>query len=438
MATTTETEKVNPEPAETNRLSDDRRSRAVSAVSSPTPPPPAAPTTAPPTVPASTVPASTVPTSTVPAEAQPAAPAATVPPPTRSHRQSKASRQTQTPYQPYPYPHVSQSTPGYYDSLATPYDKEWLRVKFVLTILSILLCIILLAFAIVMASPGSPSVYRDYVALWAVPFTVVIIAWDFTEIITVCTCGSRITPGAAAGGVRVRRGIHPGAHVGVDLIIWLAGVFCIFIATLQMVSGEDRIQDCAEYLSRSNTSSWYYRRCSQAEYDFLLRGNYLGLLRATVAFVCLITAVHFFIFVRACIETHQYNTTRRIVVIPQQMYYGGQPQGMMPYPGANMYQMPPPQAPIVRPYGAPILNEKQAMAQLRAQRHQQHEQQQAYDSVAGFYAPPLPPRKSDVPPTAARNSVSPPPVVASSSTQQPAVASSSTQPPPPVVEASRI
>jgi len=48
---------------------------------------------------------------------------------------------------------------------------------------------------------------------------IVIIIWDFAEFITLCA--------------RKGRGIHPGAHVGVELILWIV---CIVISGLSFIA----------------------------------------------------------------------------------------------------------------------------------------------------------------------------------------------------------
>ena len=411
------------ERAETRGTSEERRrSKAVSAVSSVSPPPTNAPAQAPPPIPQSRpVPAP------APAVAQEKEPHPHSHP--HPHPLPRAPHHPHQSYLPNPYPYGSLPYTGHTARampLVVPYDKTWMQVKLTLTAFSVLFCIILLTLACIIAATSlDPITLSSVTGYWAIPFTLIVLFWNFAEFLTVCACGTRGVPeGAASTGVRVRRGIHPGAHVGVDLIIWLIGIICILAATVVLTEADDQRQDCQRRTAGNRDYSYY--SCNKAILQFLNSSNYIPMLRAITAFVCLITAIHFVIFCRACVETHERNRQRRVLIVPQPMYYGGAPQGMMPYPGPNTYQMLPPQTPVARGnHGGPVVNEKKTLPQLP------QPQQGNYSDLAGFYAPPAQTRTRDFAqnPVVPQDRVASSPTEASASTsQQPTVASSSRQP----------
>lgn len=102
------------------------------------------------------------------------------------------------------------------------------------------------------------------------------ILWTMAEFLVLCAS-------------KERRGIHPGAHVGLHLIIALVtGLGAAFAGWFTV-----------EY-------SYDY------DYDFdMLPGFINGLLRSLFALSILLLIIHFFLFVRACVETHAVNSTNK-------------------------------------------------------------------------------------------------------------------------------
>ena len=96
---------------------------------------------------------------------------------------------------------------------------------------------------------------------------------------------------------REQRGIHPGAHVALHLIIWLlAAVTVGFLGFYISYS----------YGSDTGTSEYF----APTGFKILL------IERTLLAFSCLLLLTHFILFVRACIETHQYNMYGSTVYVP--------------------------------------------------------------------------------------------------------------------------
>lgn len=71
-------------------------------------------------------------------------------------------------------------------------------------------------------------------------------------------------------------------------------------------------------------------------YDIDTDEQYAALEAAILAFLCILLIVHFTLFVRACVETHQYNSVSRTVYVPISMV----PQTYNYYPVAPQQQQP--------------------------------------------------------------------------------------------------
>ena len=134
---------------------------------------------------------------------------------------------------------------------------------------------------------------------------------------------------------RERRGMHPGAHVGVQLIIVLlaslgAGICGVFAVEF----------------------TGFFEQGTEL-YSILA-----SLMRALFAFAIILWIMHFFLFIRACVETHIVNSTnkaRRItyvrVPVPVPMPMDQiPPQHMV----AGQHPMPPQQNIMYNGYYAPV------------------------------------------------------------------------------------
>ncbi|RYO95547.1 hypothetical protein DL764_007669 [Monosporascus ibericus] len=105
--------------------------------------------------------------------------------------------------------------------------------------------------------------------------------WALAEFITIFVRTSR-------SGLRLT-GIPPGAHVAVDLLLWLTSL--VFVALLSV------------WLIYILQSAWYF---------IGLTGAQMGIALAALCLQFAMTGLHFTLFVRACIETERRNSERRI------------------------------------------------------------------------------------------------------------------------------
>lgn len=157
-------------------------------------------------------------------------------------------------------------------------------MKIGLTIASLVFCIVLLGLSVAISiGPGYDA--WNITIYWIGPLIAIAGCWDIAELITLFGCGKR-------HGGEFRRGIHPGAHVGVNLIIWLVGIVCIFLSVVAYITARSQIRSCQdEQNSDSSYYSYYYYYCDDDEYSLLSSGLYLPAIQAIEAFVALLTYV---------------------------------------------------------------------------------------------------------------------------------------------------
>ncbi|KAK6844165.1 hypothetical protein PG995_014275 [Apiospora arundinis] len=268
-----------------------------------------------------------------------------------------------------------------------PFDKKWYWAKLALTLASVLFSVILLGLGLGISLRPTDTFYTGTYAWVIVPVVVVCIIWDLAELITLFTCGrhrkgdQQQPQQEGQKQSTARDGIHPGAHVGVDLVLWLAGIFVVlFTISGSVLDGYSYRYECEEFAKGGPNyySTSYYEKFCSPSYLNDLDNFYKPAARAISAFACLLTLTHFVIFVRACIETNLRNRMRGpVVMVPtshMSMYIvpGQQQAGMMP--------MMPPQSHYMAPghQGSAPMNEKAAAGA--------HPQTNTAPSE-GFYAP---------------------------------------------------
>lgn len=155
-------------------------------------------------------------------------------------------------------------------------------------------------------------------------------------------------------------GIHPGAHVGVCLVIWMiasvtGGMLCTYVA---LYNGYEDDEGCEFTTTDGQGNVTTYNNC--APLDPAPKGKIVG----SAVITCIIFAINFGLFIDACIRTHRRNTAakRPIMVIAQPQNWPAASQGwqpMMPQNGtsAESVQMQAPAAaakePVIREYYAP-------------------------------------------------------------------------------------
>ncbi|KZL85055.1 hypothetical protein CI238_09711 [Colletotrichum incanum] len=154
--------------------------------------------------------------------------------------------------------------------------------------------------AIVIGITAHTSIYLGYWSPYLLWFSAIpaafAVCWDVSELITIC----------ARGG---RKGIHPGAHVGLHLIFWPLFATAVACESLQL------------YFAGYGT-----------------RGVIATEQHVALAFTCLLLLNHFTLFVRACVDTHRRNTRPPIYMVPINM-----PAPMAPAGSYAPYPFPPQQ-----------------------------------------------------------------------------------------------
>ncbi|KAK4110132.1 hypothetical protein N656DRAFT_770511 [Canariomyces notabilis] len=195
-----------------------------------------------------------------------------------------------------PPPHVS--PPSMY------YSKLALRVlQFVISI----------AIVGLVASLASTGLYAFFNLIIIIPQAGVSIIWAVSEIICIW----------ARGG---HRGIHPGACVAVDLLLWLAlvggtaGLTLLGLLTTVADAVVDSYQSGSYYSDYDD--DYYYGETYDILDDIQVKGQ------ALVGLGAVLTILHFVTFVIACVETSIRNSR------PQQVVYLGPNQHNSPmHPG---------------------------------------------------------------------------------------------------------
>ncbi|KAI0126223.1 hypothetical protein BJ170DRAFT_634203 [Xylariales sp. AK1849] len=203
-----------------------------------------------------------------------------------------------------PYPRQFQPAPA----RVIPYSRAWQITKIVFVSLSMIFCIVLLGISIALAVDIE---IESLQVVWIAPQAGIALCWSIAEVITICTRSGR-------------RGIHPGAHVALHLLLWLG--FCA-------ASG------LTGYLISIALECDYYCRNYSDYYD-PSSSRYVSAMEAILAFLSLLVLIHFTLFVRACVETAQRNSTAGpVIMVPQHVYYAQQP--MAQYPVQTMSSMQP-------------------------------------------------------------------------------------------------
>ncbi|KAK3955758.1 hypothetical protein QBC32DRAFT_367427 [Pseudoneurospora amorphoporcata] len=265
-------------------------------------------------------------------QAAPLLPQVLPPPhPITEEKNSPVFQQQQAPV-PFGYGGTYQPFPLRLPGAEIAYSKKWHVVKLAFQTASLVCSAIILGVGLALGT---------YATQWGNPWEVDIvfgieasaaglaILWTVAELLTVYFS-------------KERRGIHPGAHVGVQLIIVLvaslgAGIGGVFAVAFMKHYDEDEIE-ILNLLS--------------------------DLMRTLFAFSIILWIIHFFLFVRACVETHIVNSTnkaRRItyvrVPVPVPMPMDQIPQHMV----AGQHPMPPQQTMMYNGYYAPVAQQPSAI-----------------------------------------------------------------------------
>ncbi|TRX93010.1 hypothetical protein FHL15_006148 [Xylaria flabelliformis] len=170
-------------------------------------------------------------------------------------------------------------------------QKKWNIIKIVLRALCLLLSITDIA-ELIAIETGSNAL--DYWAAVAYPVLAGIILWDLIEFVVIIIRGSP------------SKGIHPGAHVGVELILWLGSALTVAAQAIK--------------------APWSELGASEWELE---EQELLAWVRVTLtqfSFLSLLVFLRFIFFVRACIEVDRRKKDRRL----QQLVFAIREQGRDP------------------------------------------------------------------------------------------------------------
>lgn len=261
-----------------------------------------------------------------------------------SHQKVRFDQESQV-IPPQQYAQYAQSEPVQY-----PYSHKWHIAKLVLYHSAIVISIIIFALGIYAASSSFYRGEADFAFTAAAAGASV--TWTAVEFLVMCV--SRKDP---------QRGVHPGAHVAVHLVIWL---YCVVVATFLGIF--------------IGYGDYYYSYLSQY-YEFPPVID-----QVLLAMIIILLLLHFTLFVRACVETHQFNNTpsQTTIYVPVAMEVNGAYGS--PY---GYYAQQPPQALAIPPE---IARQMAAPGQLPMMPQQ--------TLLQGYYAPP---GQTQMPPTAAQH-----------------------------------
>ncbi|KAI0533743.1 hypothetical protein GGR58DRAFT_96291 [Xylaria digitata] len=170
-------------------------------------------------------------------------------------------------------------------------QKKWNVIKVMLRSLCLALSIADIAELIALDYSSHDLRYWPMVAY---PILAVFILWDVVEFIVIIVRRS------------IAKGIHPGFHIAVELVLWLGSVATI---TAQALSA-DWGQVAGPAWSSRNTGSYAWTYVVLTQFSFL---SLLGALR-------------FVFFVRACVEVDRRKKDRRL----QELVFAIQEQGRDP------------------------------------------------------------------------------------------------------------
>ncbi|KAJ1333445.1 hypothetical protein MN608_03435 [Microdochium nivale] len=294
-----------------------------------------------------------------------------------------------------------------------PHSRAWAYAKLTMNFLVFVAALVVLS---ITCSFITDSVeITIFLALVVLPVAVAAMAWSLAEIITFTVRN---------GGIKIGRsfksGIHPGAHVGLNLVLWMAWTLPVAITAVSASEIEDQYYRCLRKSQGSTSNSSYgYSSCSRSETaEFLENGDRvinsdIPRLKVMLVFCALALALQFALFVGACIDTDKRNKVRQRVVyvqapMPVMMMppYGGWPQQPPhPPPQGMMYSMAPMHQ--QQPYGVPQHNYFPSQGQHQQNTGEKLPAPGPSPMMTGYYAPVLPPGVALQPPQHAQPQIPP-------------------------------
>ncbi|KAI8962987.1 hypothetical protein F5Y11DRAFT_172559 [Daldinia sp. FL1419] len=170
--------------------------------------------------------------------------------------------------------------------------QKWSTTKVILVALSVISCAIVLGVSIALAA--NPDI-QSYIVLWTAPQAGAALLWSGIDLVT--TYVGKIN----------HQTIHPGAHVAIQLLLWMGFVVGIGLTAyilswaLTFASHDDR-NAYPDYYE-------YYHGDDENEYYEYYSKYYIRSMEALVAFLALLTIAHFLLFCSACMDVAQRKKT---------------------------------------------------------------------------------------------------------------------------------
>ncbi|KAI1759702.1 hypothetical protein GGR53DRAFT_129035 [Hypoxylon sp. FL1150] len=214
--------------------------------------------------------------------------------------------------------------------------RSWQRAKIGLQLLSLAGCGVVLGLSAAWTWEGGAGI-----GMLTIPIAVATAAWTAAELVALFA-RRRSAPG---------RGIHPGAHVGAQLVVFLLMILALFYSGMLWRSVQRSLAPCNDWPREPANPDFAYQTqtgststgvhasgrlvspggfyCPQEYRDKVNSAAYRAAVQALIAFCALLWAIHFSLFIRACIETQRRNKEPPVL-----MYYRSQPMWPAPY-GTN-------------------------------------------------------------------------------------------------------
>ncbi|KAI1807245.1 hypothetical protein F4811DRAFT_43224 [Daldinia bambusicola] len=127
-------------------------------------------------------------------------------------------------------------------------SRKWQIAKIALQSASLAFCVIVIGI-----SAGTTWGGGYGLGILTVPVAAAMAAWTIAELVTLLVRRRREKErGSPASG----RGIHPGAHVGVQLVIFLAMIYVLFYACMLWISVQRSVVRCNEWERDPRNPDW--------------------------------------------------------------------------------------------------------------------------------------------------------------------------------------
>ncbi|KAI6091224.1 hypothetical protein F4821DRAFT_267501 [Hypoxylon rubiginosum] len=209
--------------------------------------------------------------------------------------------------------------------------RSWQLAKVGLHLLSLVSCAVVLGLSVSWTWEDGSGI-----GILTIPISIATAAWTVAELLAVFV-RRRSAPG---------RGIHPGAHVGAQLIIFLLMILALFYSGMLWRNVKRSIAPCNDWAREPGNPDLAYQNstgvntngrytstsaffCPEDYREKVNNAAYQAAVQALIAFSALLWAIHFTLFIRACIETQRRNKEPPVLMV-----YHQQPMWPAPY-GTN-------------------------------------------------------------------------------------------------------